>query len=104
VNYSGYIQFDYGFNDSYYKKQTRGDIIGLYPNPSTGLVYFKNNTGFVPSSIKVYDNIGQLVRSIKIEEISSEIQIDLNDMAPGMYNITVDMPDEDFNGKVIITN
>ena len=52
----------------------------------------------------MYDNIGQLVRSIKIEEISSEIQIDLNDMAPGMYNVTVDMPGEDFNGKIIVTN
>lgn len=102
--YDGYVQYDFGFNESYYKPQTYANTFGLYPNPSSGMVYFKNNTGLMPNSISVYDNLGQLVRSIKVEEITPQISIDLSGMAIGIYHVKVDMPDKDFIGKVAITN
>ena len=102
--YSGYVQFDFGFNDVYYKTQTLADLIGFYPNPSSGVVNLKNNTGIVPTSIKVYDNIGQLVLSILVEELSGELQIDLSDMAKGIYQVRVEMPAEDYIGKIAITH
>jgi len=102
--YSGYIQFDFGFNESAYKSQSKLDILGLYPNPSSGIVYFKNNTGVLPTSLKVYDHIGQLVRSIKIEELANNIEIDLRNMATGIYTVRVDMLGKDFIGKVVVSN
>ena len=104
ITYSGNIQFDYGFNESYYTKHTYSDNFGLYPNPSTGMVYFKNNSGIIPNSIKVYDNVGQLVRSIKVEEMVAQTPIDLSGMATGIYHIKVDMLGPDFIGKVAVSN
>jgi hypothetical protein len=104
-NYNGYVQFDFGFNSSAYKKQTYATYFGLFPNPSnTGIVYFKNNSGVMPNSISVYDNVGQLVKYIKVEEVMPQIAIDLTGMANGVYHVTVDLPDHDFQGKVVLTN
>ncbi len=104
IIYMGNVQFDFGFSDVYYKTQTLADLIGFYPNPSSGLVNLKNNTGIVPTSLKVYDNVGQLVRSILVEELSGELQIDLSDMARGIYQVRVEMPGEDYIGKIAITH
>jgi hypothetical protein len=104
-NYNGYVQFDFGFSSTAYQKPTYATYFGLYPNPtSTGIVNFKNNSGVQANSISVYDNVGQLVRFIKVEEISQSIAIDLTGMANGIYHITVDMPGQDFQGKVAVTN
>ena len=104
ASYSGNIQFDYGFNESYYTPKTYSDYFGLYPNPSTGVVYFKNTSGIIPNSIKVYDNVGQLVRSIKVEEMVAQTPIDLLGMASGIYHIRVEMLGPDFIGKVAVSN
>lgn len=105
ANYTGYIQFDFGFNASAYQKPTYSTYFGLYPNPTTsGIVNFKNNSGVQANAIMVYDNVGQLVRYIKVEEISQSIAIDLSGMANGIYHITVDMPGQDFQGKVVVAN
>ncbi len=102
--YSGYVQFDFGFNDIYYKTQTLNDLIGFYPNPSTGMLNFKNNTGIPVSSLKIYDNVGQVVRSIKVEDLTTEFQFDMFDMANGIYYVKVEMIGDDYFGKIAITH
>lgn len=105
VSNEGFIQFDYGFSEEDYKPLQYSDFFGLYPNPSTGHVFFKNNSGVIPNNIKVYDNLGQMVRSIKIDELESHaISIDLSNMTPGIYHVRVDMPGQDFIGKVALTH
>lgn len=104
ATYLGNIQFDYGFNESYYTQKNYSDYFGLYPNPSTGMIYFKNTSGIIPNSIKVYDNVGQLVRSIKVEEMVAQTPIDLSGMASGIYHVRVEMLGPDFISKVAVLN
>jgi len=102
-NYAGNIQFDFGFSESSYQKPTYANVYKLYPNPSTGTFYFRNQTGVIPNSLEVYDNVGQIVKIIQVEDAVSEIKIDLEGMTPGVYYVKADMTGEDFYGKIIIT-
>lgn len=102
-NYAGNIQFDFGFSESSYQKPTYANVYKLYPNPSTGIFYFRNQTGVIPNSLEVYDNVGQIVKVIKVEDAVTEIKIDLEGMAPGVYYVKADLAGEDFYGKVIVT-
>ena len=103
TNYVGNIQFDYGFSEVSYQKPSYTSVYKLYPNPSTGTVYFRNQTGVIPNSLEVYDNLGQIVKIIKVEDAVTEIKIDLEGMTPGVYYVKADMTGEDFYGKVIVT-
>lgn len=101
---SGNVQFDFGFSESsYVKSQSYSNVFKLYPNPSQGVVYFKNQSGLVPNLIEVFNSVGQLVKSIEVESFVSDIKIDLSNMAPGLYHIKADMPSEDFIGKVAVS-
>jgi len=102
--YNGYVQYDFGFNESAYKILTYSDVFKLYPNPSTGVFHFKNQSGVMPYAIYVYDYVGQVVKMIKVDGNFPQLDIDLSEMARGIYTIRVDMPDEDFTGKVILTH
>ena len=53
--------------------------------------------------MEVYDNLGQIVKIIKVEDAVTEIKIDLEGMTPGVYYVKADMTGEDFYGKVIVT-
>ncbi len=97
------IQFNFGFNEEDYKPLTYTNVYKLYPNPSTGIVSFKNQTGNMPNSLIVYNNVGQVVKNISVLENVSVIDIDLSDMTPGVYYVKADMVGEDFVGKVIVT-
>jgi hypothetical protein len=44
-----------------------------------------------------------LVKEIKVNNVVSNIKIDLSEMAVGVYHVKVDMPSDDFYGKVIVT-
>lgn len=59
------------------------DHIIVYPNPTGGLVYFRNPTK--PVRVKVYSIQGILLRSMKNVEGS----VDLSNMPPGTYLIMV---------------
>ena len=100
---SGNVQFDFGFTEAAYKPFKVSSVFKLYPSPTAGEVYFMNETGLVPNSIFVYDNVGQLVKEIKVNNVVSNIKIDLSEMAVGVYHVKVDMPSDDFYGKVIVT-
>jgi hypothetical protein len=105
INYTGYVQFDFGYTESSYKPLTYENIYKVYPNPtSTGEFTFRNQSGIIPNAIYIYDQVGQLVKSIKVEEMVSEIKIDLSAHAQGVYYMKVDMPGEDFNTKVTVTH
>ena len=58
------------------------DLIGLYPNPTTGIVYLEVNDGR-ESKVKVFNMYGQVVRIVEADEKT----IDMRDLPSGMYVI-----------------
>ena len=57
----------------------------IYPNPSKGLlkVEFRGSI----HSVKIYDSSGKKVFDSKVEEQSSEILLNLEDLKSGLYSI-----------------
>ncbi len=64
--------------------------IYIYPNPTQGQVELSFN-GYVlnNATIEVINQLGQVVRTITVNEASSSISIDLSNLAQGVYNINV---------------
>lgn len=103
-SYAGNVQFDFGFTESSYQKPTYTSVYKLYPNPAVDHVIFRNQTGVVPNSIMVYDNIGQVVKVIEVKDALTEVRINMEGLKPGVYYVKSDIPGgEDFYGKVILT-
>ena len=62
--------------------------IKVYPNPSTGVINLQNNGLFI-EQVDIINLQGQVVHSIGA--VSAELsQIDLTDLAPGVYFVKVD--------------
>jgi len=71
--------------------------ISIVPNPSNGL--FKLNfSGNATSDIRIYNSIGGLVLQIKQSEISEQMDIDLSQMADGVYVLRYN----DLNKRIVI--
>jgi hypothetical protein len=69
----------------------------MYPNPSSGLIHFKEA---VDGSLSVYDRIGNLMKVIELQAAQS---IDLGALPNGLYMLVLDDEKELKLGKVIIT-
>lgn len=60
--------------------------LDIYPNPTTGTIYFKNMGG-EQLTLEVYDMQGRK-RTVK-KSGSREVSLSLSDLAPGLYSIRV---------------
>jgi len=66
---------------------SRGDIT-TYPNPSTGLIYFKGNINTsAPAKIEVRNNLGKLIFSET--NFNMNQAIDLSSATRGIYFIQI---------------
>jgi endonuclease/exonuclease/phosphatase family metal-dependent hydrolase len=74
------------------------DELIVYPNPSQGKVFFKNAPHNV-QSIKVYDQLGTMVRVVDWSNNSSDLAIDLSGAPAGVYQMIVFTA----NGKTLST-
>jgi len=61
------------------------DELSIYPNPSSGIVYIKNNS-LKENQISIVNLVGQIVYSREISE--NEAKIDLSDLEKGIYFVT----------------
>jgi hypothetical protein len=57
--------------------------IGLYPNPSTGIVYFDSQQSTSEELLEIYNLVGQVVYSVQVDD--SGQSVDLSDLDKGMY-------------------
>jgi len=60
------------------------NIISMYPNPASDIVYFKTNQREV-SRIDIFNENGKLVKSHINKQGGEEIQINIDDLPLGMY-------------------
>ncbi len=74
------------------------DII-IYPNPTNDMITIATN---VQASIDVYDITGKLVIRVKEDQLKSKInQLDVSQLASGLYNFVITYNGKSINKKVI---
>ena len=56
--------------------------IEFYPNPSTGIVYFKGQ--LTSNKYEIYNNVGQVIKTVTIDKNVNSF-IDLSDLSNGLY-------------------
>jgi hypothetical protein len=72
----------------------------FYPNPTDGIIYFKSLS---KSDINIFNTEGKLLRHFSVEN-SPEFQIDLSDLAGGIYHIQLQSENHSQNYKVVKLN
>jgi hypothetical protein len=74
-----------------------GDV-KIYPNPSNGMLNIKIENNEEVKQIKIYDVVGQLV---KTEAVTSELsKVDVSNLNNGIYVVQL----ADVNGKVMMSS
>ena len=74
------------------------DIV-IYPNPGTDIINIATN---VEVDIEVFDITGNLVIRIKRNQLKSKInQLDISQLASGLYNFVITHDGKAINKKVI---
>jgi hypothetical protein len=70
----------------------------VYPNPANGMIQFSLKEGVLARSVKVYNQLGQLVLQWHNPQ---EHRIDLSGQAAGLYFLRVDTAFKPFYAKII---
>ena len=70
----------------------------LYPNPTNGTVYLKNNDLNI-NSFEVYDALGRRVKSFSD---FSENKFDLNNLNDGIYLVNLTTENGNFSQKIVV--
>jgi hypothetical protein len=61
--------------------------IKLYPNPSNGSFNLVISSDVSDGKIKIFDNLGHVVRSIEFRNDSGMLEV--RNMSPGYYNVVI---------------
>lgn len=89
------------------KNQDNIDFV-VYPNPTSDVIYiqFGENPESSLKKINLYDQAGKIVRQlIPANEITNNtITIDVSQLAPGTYNISIEQNSSITNHKIVINN
>jgi hypothetical protein len=62
------------------------DVIKIYPNPSNDRVYLE---GFPTEKISIFNVQGQLIKEVTLHETKLDLELNLEQLMPGMYWISV---------------
>ncbi|MDD4148652.1 MAG: C10 family peptidase [Bacteroidales bacterium] len=65
------------------------DQIKIYPNPAREELNINIGSDINPTSITIYNTDGKMIKSIANSGISKHVNIDLTDMAQGLYYINI---------------
>lgn len=81
------------------EEKLQEDIL-IYPNPSYGDFVIQLNNPSLVKEIRIVDNLGKAVRSLK--NIERETPFNLNHLAPGTYTVEIVYQNETILKKIII--
>lgn len=76
------------------------DEVVLYPNPTSGELYIKTKANL--SKISIYSQTGALVKTVKINDNSNEIKVNVNDLPKALYIFEIESDAEKKWKKVIV--
>jgi hypothetical protein len=74
--------------------------VSIYPNPAQGSFQLIGNSA-LNGKIELYDDAGKRVLTAELSNVTKK-QIDVNGLAPGVYNVRILNGQEQFTGKVTI--
>ncbi|MEX1001023.1 MAG: M14 family zinc carboxypeptidase [Crocinitomicaceae bacterium] len=75
-----------GFDDSGTDEFTVSDLL-IYPNPTTNTIHIKTDEQLHVKKIVMRDNLGKEIK--RVSPVNQQIEIDISDLAEGMYFVTV---------------
>jgi hypothetical protein len=79
--------------------QSQIERFQFFPNPTNGAVTFVIPSQSSPNEIKLYNGLGQLVFTSKVENSIQNIALD--QLNSGIYYFTLDTSDQTYQGKII---
>jgi hypothetical protein len=88
-----------GINQTLSTTNFNGNLINIYPNPTTDKL-FVNTSDVAVSQYEVYDLQGRLVKSNKVNDLTS-FTIDMNDINAGMYLVQIQTANGISSHKII---
>jgi Secretion system C-terminal sorting domain len=72
----------------------------IYPNPASGAFYIKTKTNL--SKVKLYSQIGALVKTIDVMDDAREVTVDVNGIQSGVYLLELQNDSEKSWKKIIV--
>jgi hypothetical protein len=76
------------------------DEVLLYPNPSSSEVFIKTQRNL--SKITIYNQTGVLVKSVKLNDTSHDLKVNVNDLPKSLYIFELESDTEKTWKKVIV--
>ena len=73
--------------------------VSVYPNPSSGTFVFETSEGFLPNTVKVFDETGRLV--VAVRNTQSRLSVDLNNFTNGIYIAVFEQGDQIVRKKLV---
>lgn len=81
---------------------TSVDKIQIYPNPTSGLIEIQvEDNDIIDFDIKVYNSLGSVIDVPTTELNPNTLQLDLTNIATGVYIIKMNKGTESFVNKII---
>ena len=63
--------------------------ISMYPNPATDQVILANGSNILLDNAMIYDMNGKLINTINLQNMGSEMSIDVSALASGVYMVQI---------------
>ncbi len=77
--------------------------LSVYPNPSSGMVFFKNSGG-QHYDVKILNSLGQEVaKNFALDGLTEDVKVDLSALASGLYFISFTNGNEHFVQKLVLS-
>jgi outer membrane protein assembly factor BamB len=95
---SGHIRI-YDLSETLNNKNFEVNSNKIYPNPSSGVVYFKNWKG---KELKVITMLGEIVWSYKLNTDLENQELNLSHLNPGLYLIEINTGDNLITKQLIL--
>lgn len=75
----------------------------IYPNPATSFlnINLSDNQNFGKISVKIYSILGQVVKTVSIDNSISKKRISVDELPKGVYMLRVQNENRDYTGKFI---
>jgi len=77
-------------------------LFSIHPNPAMNYAQLELRDNELPTAIELYDMSGRLCKQISTE-FNSSLMIDLHDLKPGLYMLSVRFPSGIYSQKLLIT-